>query len=261
MNILEKIVANKRIEIAEKKVRISVKQLEISICNAQPVPSLREYLLDEKKSGIICEFKRRSPSKGIINASAKVQEVTSKYELAGASAISVLTESAFFGGSAQDLTDARDVTTIPILRKDFIIDPFQILEARAIGASAVLLIAAILEKHEVKSLAEYAKSLGLEVLFEVHDVEELEKFDAAIEIVGVNNRNLKTFDVDINRSLEVGRFIPENCLKIAESGISSIENIRYLKTNGIDGFLVGENFMKTANPGDACMEFIKELMA
>ncbi|MFB6318198.1 indole-3-glycerol phosphate synthase TrpC [Saccharicrinis sp. FJH54] len=256
MNILDKIVANKKVEVAEKKVMISEKQLKNSI-SPKPVPSLKAFLENPDKSGIICEYKRMSPSKGLINGTAKVQDVTRNYEQAGASAISVLTDKAFFGGTAQDLTDARDVTTIPILRKDFIIDPFQILEARAIGASAILLIAAILEKDEIKSLAQYAYSLGLEVLFEVHNTEELEKYDPIIEIVGVNNRNLKTFEVNIETSVEVGKFIPENCVKVAESGISDIRNIQYLKQFGFEGFLIGENFMKTNDPGQACIDFIK----
>ena len=258
MNILDKIVANKKVEVAEKKVLILEKQLERSIGSA-PVPSLKAFLQNPSKSGIICEFKRKSPSKGLINGNALVQDVTRNYEIAGASAISVLTDKAFFGGTAQDLTDARDVTTVPILRKDFIIDPFQILEARAIGASAILLIAAILEKDDVKALAQYAYSLGLEVLFEVHNAEELEKYDPIIEIVGVNNRNLKTFDVNIDTSVEVGRSIPDHCVKVAESGISDVKNIQYLKQFGFEGFLIGETFMKTNDPGLACIDFINTL--
>lgn len=260
MNILDKIVANKKVEIAEKKAMISEKQLNRSI-SSSPVPSLRSFLQDPEKSGIICEFKRRSPSKGLINGNAQVQDVTRGYEEAGASGISVLTDKAFFGGTAQDLTDARDITNIPILRKDFIIDPFQILEARAIGASAVLLIASILEKEEVKALAKYAFSLGLEVLFEVHNTQELEKYDPLIQIVGVNNRNLKTFEVDIQNSVDVGRSIPEHCVKVAESGLSDVKNIQYLKQFGFQGFLIGENFMKTNDPGKACKNFIKELIS
>lgn len=259
MNILDKIVANKRVEVAERKVLISEKQLEQSIVKSKAVPSLKAYLQNPEKSGIICEFKRQSPSKGLINGTAQVQDVTRNYELAGASAISVLTDKAFFGGEAQDLSNARDVTTIPILRKDFIIDPFQILEARAIGASAILLIASILTKNEVKTLAEYAYGLGLEVLFEVHNTEEMEKYDPIIEVVGVNNRNLKTFEVDINTSVEVAKHIPNNCVKVAESGIYEVKTITYLQEQGFQGFLIGENFMRTQNPGQACIEFIKAL--
>ena len=259
MNILDKIVANKRVEVAERKVLISEKQLEKSIVKSKAVPSLKAYLQNPEKSGIICEFKRQSPSKGIINGTAQVQDVTRNYEIAGASAISVLTDKAFFGGEAQDLSNARDVTTIPILRKDFIIDPFQILEARAIGASAILLIASILTKNEVKTLAEYAYSLGLEVLFEVHNTDEMGKYDPIIEVVGVNNRNLKTFEVDINTSVEVAKHIPNNCVKVAESGIYEVKTITYLQEQGFQGFLIGENFMRTQNPGEACIEFIKAL--
>lgn len=259
MNILDKIIANKRVEVAERKVLISEKQLEQSIVKSKAVPSLKAYLQNPEKSGIICEFKRQSPSKGLINGTAQVQDVTRNYELAGASAISVLTDKAFFGGEAQDLSNARDVTTIPILRKDFIIDPFQILEARAIGASAILLIASILTKNEVKTLAEYAYGLGLEVLFEVHNTEEMEKYDPIIEVVGVNNRNLKTFEVDINTSVEVAKHIPNNCVKVAESGIYEVKTITYLQEQGFQGFLIGENFMRTQNPGQACIEFIKAL--
>jgi indole-3-glycerol phosphate synthase len=215
-------------------------------------------LLDDTRTGIITEFKRKSPSKGIINATADVVTVTSAYANYGASGLSVLTDEQFFGGSTNDLVRAR-VNEIPILRKDFVIDEYQILEAKAMGADLILLIAACLTPAEVQSLAEFARSLQLEVLLELHAEEELEHICDATELVGINNRNLKTFVVDIERSLNMATRIPAGKIKIAESGINDPANIRLFKEHGFKGFLIGENFMKTPDPGKAFHDFITQL--
>ncbi len=259
MNILDKIIAYKRTEVQLQKKTVSLAQLKEQIIDAPRVPSLYQSLTDEKKNGIISEFKRRSPSKDWINKDARVEDVVPFYEEAKVSGISVLTDNHFFGGTTQDLINARKVTSIPILRKDFIIDPYQIIEARAIGASAILLIASVLSKETVHQLAGVAREYDLDILFEVHDLEELDKLSPLINVVGVNNRNLKTFEVDIENAIRIAKQIPDRCVKVAESGISSIESIAYLKSHGFKGFLIGENFMKTQNPGKAAIEFASQL--
>ena len=258
MNILEAIIERKKIEVEERKASTPIEVLQQSELYVRPRLSLKQFLLDESKTGIIAEFKRRSPSKGSINENADVVEVTTSYANNGASCLSVLTDELFFGGSTEDLIKAR-VNKIPILRKDFIIDEYQITEAKAMGADVILLIAACLSPFEVKRLAAFAKSLGLEVLLELHGEEELEHICDETEIVGINNRNLKTFEVDIEQSLRMAKQIPLNKIKVAESGISSIETILLFKQNGFSGFLIGENFMKEENPGEAFKKFINQL--
>jgi indole-3-glycerol phosphate synthase len=227
---------------------------------SRPVLPLKDFLLDASGTGIIAEFKRRSPSKGVINPDVDVVEVTKGYTKNGASCLSVLTDEHFFGGNNDDLVKAR-VNEIPILRKDFIIDEYQLIESKSIGADVILLIAACLTPGEVKQLARFAKGLGLSVLLELHAEEELEHVCDETEIIGINNRNLKTFDVDIERSLRMAEKIPLPKLKIAESGISSVENILLFKRHGFCGFLIGENFMKAPDPTIAFAEFVKQLKA
>jgi len=258
MNILDKIIAHKRIEVANRKAVTSIAGLEKSPAFARPVLSLKQFLLDDSKTGIIAEFKRKSPSKGIINGAADVVAVTKAYTQNGASGLSVLTDTEFFGGSTEDLVKAR-VNQIPILRKEFIIDEYQIVEAKAMGADVILLIAACLTPADVKRLAAFAQSLQLEVLLELHDEEELEHICEETVLVGINNRNLKTFAVDIERSLAMAQRIPAGKVKIAESGISSVENIRLFRDHGFRGFLIGENFMKEPNPGLAFEQFVKSI--
>ena len=260
MNILDTIIAKKKIEVASNKARVSVDELQQSDLFMRPIFSLKEFLLDETKTGIIAEFKRQSPSKGVINGTADVLEVTKAYTLNGASCLSVLTDEHFFGGSEQDLRKAR-VNDIPILRKDFIIDEYQIVEARSMGADVILLIAACLTPERVKELATFAKSIQLEVLLEIHSEEELQHICDETELVGVNNRDLKTFSVDINRSIELSKKIPDNKIKIAESGINDIETIRILRQAGFKGFLIGENFMKQPDPTIAFAIFVEQLNA
>lgn len=259
MNILDKIIAHKKIEVAERKAVTSIADLEKSPAFIRSVLSLEQFLLDDNKTGIIAEFKRKSPSKGVINGDADVVAVTTAYARHGASGLSVLTDTDFFGGSTEDLVKAR-VNQVPILRKEFIIEEYQIVEAKAMGADVILLIAACLTPAEVKRLATFAQSLQLEVLLELHDEEELEHICDETILVGINNRNLKTFVVDIERSLAMAQRIPANKVKIAESGISAVENIRLFRDNGFRGFLIGENFMKEPNPGLAFEKFVKALL-
>lgn len=260
MDILEKIIAHKHKEVEDRKSLFPEKLLEQSLYfEGQPI-SLKKYLLREDMSGIIAEFKRKSPSKGMINAHAKVEKTTIGYMQAGASALSVLTDSEFFGGKSEDLSTARKFNFCPVLRKDFIVDQYQVIEAKSIGADAILLIAAALEPQKLKSLAAFAKGLGLEVLMEVHNQEELEgNLNEHLDVVGVNNRNLKTFEVSTDISKSLASHIPDDFVKISESGISSPETIIDLRTYGYKGFLIGETFMKTARPEVTAREFIDKL--
>jgi indole-3-glycerol phosphate synthase len=258
MNILETIIESKKLEVRNKKLEIDVSDFDKSIFFTRETLSLKNFLVDEKRTGIIAEFKRKSPSRGIINDDANVIEITKAFAENGASALSVLTDEYFFGGSNEDLKKAR-VHEIPILRKDFIIDEYQIAEAKAIGADAILLIAACLSPLQVKTLAKFATGLKLEVLLELHEESELAHICDETEIIGINNRNLKTFEVDIERSLRMAEKIPADKIKIAESGISSVENIRLFKRNGFHGFLIGENFMKEKDPAIAFASFVNQL--
>ena len=220
--------------------------------------SLKTFLLDGSKAGIIAEFKRKSPSKGIINDLSTVEDITAAYTEFGASCLSVLTDLKFFGGCTGDLVKAR-VNAIPILRKDFIIDEYQVLESKAMGADVILLIAACLKPERVKELAALARELDLEILLEIHNEEELQHICDEIELVGINNRDLKTFSVNLDRSMALAEQIPANKIRIAESGINSVDTIRVLKAAGFRGFLMGEHFMKEADPGNAFRIFIEKM--
>ncbi len=260
MNILDKIIATKKVEIAHQKKVVSVSQLEKYPLFNRKCNSLKANLLKENASGIIAEFKQKSPSKGEINYRVKVEEVTLGYVNAGASGLSVLTDYEYFGGNLVNLTKARETNpNVPILRKDFMIDTYQIIEAKAFGADVILLIAACLEKEEALTLAQKAKKLGMDVLMEIHNAEELEIANDFVDIIGVNNRNLKTFEVDVETSVNLAKQIPERFVKISESGLAGVKEINYLKQNGFKGFLIGETFMKTDNPGEACKKLIIEL--
>lgn len=258
MNILDKIIEHKRSEVEKRRSETSISELEKSFYFNRKTLSLKESLQKGKRTGVITEFKRRSPSKGIINDKANVIDVTSGYTDNGASALSVLTDESFFGGNNNDLIEAR-INDIPILRKDFIIDEYQITEAKSIGADIILLIAACLTPKEIKRLAKFAMSLDLEVLLELHDENELEHICDETELVGINNRNLKTFEVNIERSLMMAEKIPNDKIKIAESGIESVDDIMLFKQNGFKGFLIGELFMKEEDPAVAFAEFVNAL--
>ncbi len=258
-DILARIVADKRKEIDLKKQVVPVAQLEATALFSRPTTSLAAALRSGRP-GIIAEHKRRSPSKSAINLDSNVGQVAQGYESAGASGMSVLTDLKYFGGSLEDLLLARASVSLPLLRKEFIISEYQIIEAKAHGADAILLIAAILSRNEVKKYAELAKSFGLDVLLEVHDEAELQKsIMPCLDMIGVNNRNLKTFHVSLEASKSLSASIPNDFVKVSESGIGTIEDINHLKTYGYQGFLIGEHFMKTANAGESARLFIEKL--
>jgi len=259
MNILDNIAARKRLLIAENKALYPIKQLEQSPLYNRTTVSLTAELDKPGVSGIIAEFKRKSPSKGIINAYARVEEVTQGYAKAGASALSVLTDQEFFGGSNDDFANARVSNNCPILRKDFIVDPWQVVESRSIGADVILLIAAILTPRETLELATLARSLGMEIILEVHDISELSHLNDQISILGVNNRNLKDFKVSTEISFSIAKKIPAGITAISESGIRQPEAVVELRQAGYKGFLIGEQFMAEEDPAGACAHFISQI--
>lgn len=259
MTILDAIVKNKRQEVALKKSVITLSYLEHSPLFERPTFSLVEHL-KKNTTGIIAEYKRRSPSKAVINQNHNLFDVAKGYESAGVSGMSVLTDAKYFGGSLDDLLLARASCQLPLLRKEFIIDTYQIIEAKAYGADAILLIAAILTPTEIKAFSHVAKSLQLEVLLEVHNETELHNsMMPSLDMIGVNNRNLKTFEVTLETSKYLSTIIPNNFLKVSESGISSVEAVKELKTYGYQGFLIGEHFMKTDHPGESARDFTQML--
>lgn len=251
-NILDRIIANKRREV-EAAARMFGEEVTIAT-TYQPV-SLRNSLL-ESPTGIISEFKRRSPSKGEIHPLALVEDVVPAYDEAGASACSILTDTVFFGGALTDLSVARTLTSLPLLRKDFIISRRQIAEARAAGADAVLLIAAALSRREIEEFTIYAHSLDLEVLFEIHNADELDRYCPEVDLVGVNNRDLTIFETDPLLSEKVAKELPSDVVKVAESGLRSLSEVMRLREAGFRGFLIGESFMKYPHPGQALREFL-----
>ena len=259
MNILDKIVADKLIEVELRKKLIPIEQLEQSVLFDKTPISLVQNL-KSSTTGIIAEHKRRSPSKSVINQDLNVFDVAKGYEKAGVCGMSVLTDGKYFGGSLDDLLTARASCKLPLLRKEFIIDPYQIIEAKSFGANVILLIAAILSKEELKAYSELAQSLELEVLLEIHDETELKKsLLETVDMIGVNNRNLKTFEVSLETSKKLSTLIPDDFIKVSESGISSVEAIKALQPYGFKGFLIGENFMKTENAGASAKQFIESL--
>ncbi len=258
MDILDKIIRYKKLETEKRKSEVKISELEKGFYFSRETLSLKKSLLKEERTGIIAEFKRRSPSKGIINDKADVADVTMAYAENGASCLSVLTDENFFGGSNEDLIKTR-INEIPVLRKDFIIDEYQIIEAKSIGADVILLIASCLTPIKVKRLSAFAKGLELEVLLELYAEKELEHICDETELIGINNRNLKTFEVNIEHSLKMAEKIPQDKIKIAESGINSVDDIVLFRENGFKGFLIGELFMKESEPAIAFAEFVKAL--
>jgi indole-3-glycerol phosphate synthase len=260
MNILDQIIEHKIKEVEERKSLYPIKLLEQSIYFATQPLSLKKYIQRDDKTGIIAEFKRKSPSKGVINAYASVERTSIGYMQAGAAALSIITDKHFFGGTSEDLTTARKFNYCPILRKDFTIDEYQIVEAKSIGADAILLIAAVLDSNRVIELTTFAHSLDMEVLLEVHNEEELKSnLSSGADLIGVNNRSLKTFEVSIDISKQLAPLIPDSIVKVSESGITSPQTILDLKQFGFQGFLMGENFMKHGRPEKEAMEFMNEL--
>lgn len=258
-DILETIIAYKRTEVAAMKESVPVKELELSPLFSRMCFSLKQTLKDQDKTGIIAEFKRCSPSKGDINRNVLVEKVTADYSNYGASGLSVLTDHNFFKGNNDDLKIARSINDIPILRKEFIIEEYQIIEAKSIGADVILLIAECLTKEKIRQLAKLAGELGMEVLLEMHSELQLDKIIPEINLVGINNRDLKTFNVDIDRSIELSEKLPEGMMKIAESGINDPGSIKKMRQAGFDGFLMGEYFMKQEDPGKAFKVFVEKI--
>ena len=259
MKILDKIVRDKKLEVDKLYSNSSIKELESSSLFSRQCISLKDSIL-KSTGGIICEFKRRSPSNNNINYKSNVSEVVKGYQKAGAAGLSILTNKQYFDGDIKDIVEIRDISSIPILRKEFIISEYQIIEAKSIGSDAILLIASILSKEEIKNYSSLAKNIGLEVLFEIHDAEELEKLSGEnIDIIGVNNRNLDTLEIDLQNSVNLYNKIPNSFVKISESGISKVESILKLREVGYQGFLIGENFMKTDDPFESAYNFIKEV--
>ncbi len=260
-DILEEIIANKRIEVAGQKQQVLPKDLQETVelalaNNVLPKRSMRKAL-SASPSGIIAEFKRRSPSKGWIKEDGLPTIIPPAYANNGASAISILTDEPFFGGRMGFIKAARPlVPTTPILRKDFIIDEYQLFQAKVIGADAVLLIAAALTQQECQTLAKTAHELGLETLLEIHTEAELDYLGESIDMVGVNNRNLGTFHTDVHNSYRLAAHLPANLVLVSESGISHPQTVRELREVGFRGFLIGEAFMKSEDPGKALRDFI-----
>lgn len=261
MTILDKIIAHKTEEVAATKGTVDVTALQHQATAMPKPPSLRQALLDAPGGGIIAEFKRRSPSKGSINASAKLADIVPAYERAGATAISVLADSTFFGGSVEDVAEACRLTRCPVLFKEFVIDEVQLLQARAAGASAVLLIAAAIGCERCHRLAAKAKAIGLEVLLEIHGADELPAYNTDIDIIGVNNRDLKSFVTDPERSLHLLPSLPPEAVCISESGLLDPVDGRRLLRMGYNGLLVGEAFMRTADPANALRRYLTVVKA
>jgi indole-3-glycerol phosphate synthase len=258
-SILNKIVLAKREELSFRKEMYTEELLTNSKYFSQPCRSMTTHLSAPDSSGIIAEIKRKSPSKGDFRQLIHIPELATGYESAGASALSVLTDNTFFGGMNEDLEEAKSATNIPILRKEFIIDAYQIIEAKSIGADAILLIAAILSKDEILDFTNLTHQLGMEVLLEVHSVEELTKIPENIDLIGVNNRDLNSFNTSLNTSKSLIPQLPESALKISESGIRSAKDIQFLRSIGFKGFLIGEHFMSQNDPAQACKELIQSI--
>ena len=259
MKILDKIVYDKKSEIENLSKIVSISDLENQKDFTKQSKSLKESI-KKSKSGIICEFKRKSPSNEKINYKSNVSDVINGYEKAGAVGVSILTNKKYFDGSISDINEVKKSINIPILRKEFIISEYQIVESKSIGADAILLIASILNKEDIKNYSSLAKSLGLEVLLEIHSIDELNKIsNTDVDIIGINNRNLDTLDIDIKNSIDMFEKIPSEFIKISESGISKVESIIRLIKVGYDGFLIGENFMKTSKPEESAYNFIKKV--
>lgn len=258
MTILDQIIVDKKKEVEQQKKTVSIKELEQKPLFKRNTLSLKRKL-ESSSFGFISEFKRKSPSKGIINDKVTVGEVVKGYEKAGTYAVSVLTDTPYFGGSLQDLEQARNILSVPLLRKDFTVDEYQLYEAKAFGADLILLIAAVLTKKEVEHLSKKAHELGLEVLLELHEERELATLCNTVDLIGINNRNLKTFDVDIENSLKMAKKIPDSFLKVSESGLSSPTVVAEFIKKGFKGFLVGETFMKSDDPGQTCANFIADV--
>jgi len=258
--ILDEIVASRKDEVSKQKLRIPFTEIKSKIDFNFNCNSLSAKLQTIGASGIIAEFKRRSPSKGVINDRVQPEIVTKGYSDSGVSGLSVLTDGKYFGGSTADFIAARTANPLtPLLRKDFMVDEYQLFESRLLNADVILLIAAVLRKEEISRFTAIAHELGMEVILELHDESEFEKIAKEVDIIGINNRNLKDFKVDMDRSIKLLELLPTEAVKISESGLSDPETVDFLRNRGFQGFLMGENFMKSENPASACLDFISKL--
>lgn len=262
MSILNTIKEEKLKEVALLKSTYPIAELEKFPLFNSKTYSMKKAIKSSVTGGIISEFKRKSPAKGTINLAANIIEVTQGYTNAGVSGLSVLTDELFFGAKSNDFQLARENNTIPMLRKDFIVDEYQLFQSKAMGADVILLIAKILSQKQLKSYVNLAHELGLEVFLETqNETEILENLDLNFDLIGINNRNLNSFEVSVENSIKLAQLLPKSSVKIAESGIDSLETIQLLKANGFDGFLIGEYFMKEENPATKCYELIQKLKA
>lgn len=257
-DILQTIIAHKRREIEAQEQAVPLSALEALLDTPMPGISMKQALR-QSPFGIIAEFKRRSPSKDWIHRNAQTEVIAPAYQQAGASALSVLTDEPFFGGSLKDLQSCRSLVQLPLLRKDFIISPYQLFQAKLKGADAVLLIAACLTTGQCKELAHLAHELQMEVLLEIHEESELDHLNPHIDMVGVNNRHLGTFHTDVSTSFQLAKLLPEELTRVSESGLSQPETVKQLREAGFHGFLMGEAFMKSPRPGEALYNFIQAL--
>lgn len=259
MSVLSNIVAAKQREIEERRALYPIRLLERSLYFETPTVSLKKYLLRPDRQGIIAEIKRRSPSAGTINEYVNVEQTSIGYMQAGASALSILTDTPFFGGSSEDLRMARRFNFCPILRKDFILDEYQVIESKSIGADAILLIAAILDRTRLLQLLDLAKSVALEVIVEIHTEQEADSLPDTAELIGVNRRDLRTFEVSDGPERLFAMRTGRDCVWIAESGIRTPGDVMRLRDAGFQAFLIGETFMRRARPEGACRDFISHL--
>ncbi len=257
-DVLTEIVASKYVEVERARAQIALEELVAASRDMPPVRSMSRALASSK-SGIIAEFKRRSPSKGWINEKADPSKTVVAYEAAGAAALSILTDAFYFGGSLRDIEVARPMVDIPIIRKEFVVDEYQLYQARVVGADAVLLIASALTPQRCQELIGEAHQLGLEVLLELHHPSEICYIDPTVEMVGVNNRNLGSFVTDVANSYRLAELLPEGVVRVSESGISSAATVSELRKAGYRGFLIGENFMRSEEPGLSLAEFISHI--
>lgn len=257
---LNQIIQLKKQEVEQAKIQQPIHLLQQQALYKRQKISAKKAIVDPDKTGIIAEFKRKSPSKGYIHENAEIDKIIPQYEKAGASMISILTNRPFFGAQADDFTRARELSTIPLLRKEFIIDAYQLHESKAMGADVILLIASCLDKKEIATFTQIAHDLDMEVLLEIHTEKQLETYSTDIDLVGINNRNLETFEVDLAHSRKLLAQLPTESIKIAESGLDSPETVLALKNSGFHGFLIGERFMKTDNPGESFAQFNLEII-
>lgn len=263
-DILDDIMEYKKIEVEQQKQNLPPAELYRWVEQMKADASLRprrsmSRALASSDTGIIAEFKRRSPSKGWINESASLERIAGGYALNGASALSVLTDEKYFGGNLDFLRTVASMVDVPVLRKDFIIDEYQLFQAYEAGADAVLLIASCLSRESCMALASKAHELGMEVLLEIHSADELGHVDCGADMVGVNNRNLGTFHTDVNNSFALAELLPKDSVLVSESGISDPKTICRLQDAGYSGFLIGETFMKTADPAESLLRFVDEI--